>query len=215
MLQKIEAKGFGHTVFTFLPLVLVLLTSIRAYAQVSGATLTGTVSDASGAVIPNAQVSVKNVATGEVRAVTTDAAGFYTAPNLLPDKYEVTVTAPGFSTEVRSGITLTVGAQQVLNITMQVGQVSQKVEVTGEAPAVQLANSTIGGVVSETAVVELPLNGRDWTSLATLQPGVISVGSIQVIPVAKTKSHPRLWSANGHLRYSPTWRTITASTASA
>ena len=96
--------------------------------------MTGTVSDASGAVIPKAQVSIKNVATGEVRAVTTDAAGFYTAPNLLPGSYEVTVTAPGFSTEVRSGITLTVGAQQMLNITMQVGQVSQKVEVTGEAP---------------------------------------------------------------------------------
>ncbi len=112
--------------------------------------------------------------------VTTDnAAGFYTAPNLLPGKYEVTVVATGFSTEVRSGITLTVGAQQMLNIAMQVGQVSQKVEVTGEAPTVQLASSDIGGVVGQTAVVELPLNGRDWTQLATLQPGVISVGSIQ------------------------------------
>ena len=90
---------------------------------------------------------------------------------------------------MRSGITLTVGAQQVLNITMKVGQVSEKVEVTGEAPAVQLATSDISGVVSQTAVVELPLNGRDWTQLATLQPGVISVGSIQANTGTKDRAH--------------------------
>ena len=154
MVLKRDSKKIGVILFTFVALALVMLTSVRVYAQVSGATMTGTVSDASGAVIPNAQVSIKNVATGEVRDVTTDAAGFYSAPNLLPGSYEVTVTAPGFSTEVRSGITLTVGAQQVLNITMKVGQVSEKIEVTGEAPAVQLATSTISGVVSQTAVVE-------------------------------------------------------------
>ena len=175
---KNYSKKAGTTLFTCLTLF-VMLRSIPVFAQVSGATLSGTVSDTSGAVIPDAHVAIRNVATGQVRAVTTDAAGFYTAPNLLPDSYEVTVTAPGFSTEVRSGITLTVGAQQLLNLTMQVGQATQTVQVTGEAPAVQLANSTISGVVSQTAVLELPLNGRDWTTLAALQPGVISVGSVQ------------------------------------
>ena len=156
----------------------------------SGATIAGTVRDASGAVIPNdARVSIKNVSTGQVRDVTTDAAGFYSAPNLLPGNYEVTITAPGFSTEVRSSITLTVGAQQLLNITMRVGQVSEKVQVTTEVPAVQLANSTIAGVVSQNAVVELPLNGRDWTLLATLQPGVISVGSIQANTGTADRAH--------------------------
>jgi hypothetical protein len=163
----------------FALVALVMLSSVRVYAQVSGAMMTGTVSDSSGAVIPNGRLSIQNVATGQARVVTADSAGFYSAPNLQPGSYDVTVTAPGFSTEVRSGITLTVGAQQVLNITMKIGQVSEKVQVTGEAPAVQLATSTISGVVSETAVVELPLNGRDWTQLATLQPGVNSVGSIQ------------------------------------
>src|ERR1700680_431943 len=158
-----------------LALTVVLLIPVRVYAQVSGATMTGTVSDASGAVIPNAQVSIKNVATGEARAVTTGAAGFSSGPNLLPGSYEVTVTAPGFSTEVRSGLTLTVGAQQLLNITMKVGQVSEKVQVTGEATVVQLATSDISGVVGQTTVVELPLNGRSWTDLATLQPGVAAV----------------------------------------
>ena len=179
-----DARKIAIGRLTFGILILGMLISIRVYAQVAGATMTGTVSDASGAVIPNAQVSIKNVATGEVRAVTTNAAGLYTAPNLLPGSYEVTVTASGFSTEVRSGITLTVGAQQVLNITMQVGQVSQKVEVTGEAPAVQLATSTISDVVNETTVVELPLNGRDWTSLATLQPGITSNAAIQPVITA-------------------------------
>jgi hypothetical protein len=188
MVLRKDSKKIGVNLFTFVALVLVLLTSIRVYAQVSGATMTGTVSDVSGAVVPNAQLSIQNVATGEVRAVTTDAVGLYTAPNLLPGKYQVTVTAPGFSTEVRPSITLTVGAQQVLNITMKVGQVSEKVQVTGEAPAVQLATSVISGFVSQTAVVDLPLNGRDWTSLATLQPGVISVASIQANPGNKDRS---------------------------
>jgi hypothetical protein len=179
MTRQRDSKGICVFLFALVALALAMSSSVRVYAQVSGATMTGVVSDASGAVIPNAIVSIKNVATGETRALTTDSAGFYTAPNLLPGSYEITATAPGFSTAVRSGVTLTVGAQQLLNISMQVGQVSQKVEVTGEAPTVQLATSVISGTVSQTTVVELPLNGRDWTSLATLQPGVESVGSIQ------------------------------------
>jgi len=165
MAHKRNSKKPALTLFTFAALGLILLTSVRVYAQVSGATMTGTVNDATGAVIPNAQLSIQNVATGEVRGVTTDKAGFYTAPNLLPGSYEVTVTAPGFSTEVRSGITLTVGAQQVLKITMNVGQISQKVEVSGEAPAVQLANSTIAGVVSQNAHMWI---GRELLAELTL-----------------------------------------------
>jgi len=156
-----------------------MLISLRTYAQVAGATLSGTLSDTSGAMIPKVQVSIRNVSTGETRSLASDSAGFYSAPNLLPGKYEITATAPGFSSVVRSGITLTVGAQQVVNFTMAVGEVSQKVEVTGEAPSIELASSTITGVVNETAVVELPLNGRDWTTLAALQPGVTSDASIQ------------------------------------
>jgi hypothetical protein len=164
-----------------------VLASTPASAQVSGATITGTVSDPVGAVIPRAQVSIRNLATGEERSVSTDTAGLYTLPNLSPSKYQVTVTALGFSTKVLSGVTLTVGAQQLLNVTMDVGQISQKVEVSSEAPTVQLASSDISGVVGESAVVDLPLNGRDWTSLAILQPGVDSVSSIQ----ANTATHDR------------------------
>jgi hypothetical protein len=126
-------------------------------------------------VVPNARVIIKNVATAVTRTVPTDSAGFYSAPNLLPGNYDVTASAPGFSTEVQNGISLTVGAQQVLNFTLRVGQITQTVEVTTAAPTVELASSAISAVVTATTVRELPLNGRSWTDLATLQPGVDSI----------------------------------------
>ena len=152
---------------------------ILIHAQVSGATLNGTVTDPSGGVVPNATLSIKNVSTGIVRQLNSDASGFYTAPNLLPGMYEVTVTAPGFQSTVQSGITLNVGAQQLLNFSLKVGEATTRVEVSTEALPVQLSSSEISGVVSDRTVQELPLNGRDWTQLATLQPGVNSLGSVQ------------------------------------
>lgn len=163
----------------FLFLALAWFGSQPIFAQVAGATLSGTVSDPSGAALSGAQVAVKNVGTGVTSNATTNPVGFYSVPNLQPGTYEITTTASGFSTNVRSGIVLTVGLQQLLNISLQVGQISQKVEVSGEAPAVELTSSEISGVVSEKTVVELPLNGRDWTLLATLQPGVNTIGTQQ------------------------------------
>jgi outer membrane receptor protein involved in Fe transport len=144
-------------------------------AQVAGGTILGTVSDSTGAIVPRASVSIRNVATGVARDVTTDSAGLYSVPNLLPGAYEVTASATGFSTLVRSGITLAVGQTMELNLTLQVGTISQKVEVTAAAPLVQTATSTVSEQVSETTVRQLPLNGRDWAQLATLQPGISSV----------------------------------------
>lgn len=172
MQLRVFPEKFGFVLTVFLA-IFIHLTG-QAYAQVAGATLTGTVTDSSGAVIPKAQVTVTDVATGVSRRIATDNAGFYAAPNLLPGNYQVSVTAPGFSTGVRSGITLTVGAQQALDFTMQVGQVTETVQVTGEAPLVQLTSSTLSGEVNATTVRELPLNGRSWTDLAKLQPGVVA-----------------------------------------
>jgi len=145
------------------------------YAQVAGATLSGTVTDQSGGVIPLAAISIRNIGTGITRTTTASAAGFYSVPNLLPGAYEVKASAQGFSNQVQNGITLTVGEQQVLNFTLRVGQASQTVVVTTEAPNVELASSTISATVNSTTVRELPLNGRSWTDLATLQPGVNSI----------------------------------------
>lgn len=149
--------------------------SRSASAQVVGATLSGTVKDASGAAIAGAKVSAKNVATGVVTEIPADSVGFYTVPNLLPGMYEVTFSAQGFASQVASNVTLTVGAQQVLNSTLTVGQMNQKVVVSVEAPIVELASSAISGEVSVSTVRELPLNGRSWTDLATLSPGVDAI----------------------------------------
>jgi Carboxypeptidase regulatory-like domain/TonB-dependent Receptor Plug Domain len=144
-------------------------------AQVVGATLSGTITDPSGAVIPKATITIQNTATGVVRNVQSNADGLYFAPNLLPGSYTVTISAPGFSTEVHSNVVLTVGANQVLNITLQVGRVSSVVRVTSAPPTVQLGSSAISAVVRSTTVRELPLNGRSWTDLAKLQPGVDAI----------------------------------------
>jgi hypothetical protein len=155
----------------FLAFVFCLFVSVPVHAQVTGATLSGTVTDASGAVIANAQVSIRNTATGITKDATTDSAGFYTAPNLPAGPYEVKVTAAGFNTAV-SNVTLAVGAQQSLNVPMKVGETSQTVQVTEAVPQIDLTSSTLTGQVESQTVEDLPLNGRDWTSLATLHPGV-------------------------------------------
>jgi len=156
-------------------LVFFAVTALPVHAQVSGATLSGLITDESGAGVPDAKVSIKNVGKGEVREVSTNADGLYSAPNLVPGDYEITVTAQGFQTVLRKGITLTVGAQEGLNIGLKIGQLAQTVEVTSTLPTVQTTSSTISATVDSTTVRELPLNGRDWTSLATLEPGVTSI----------------------------------------
>lgn len=163
--------------------------SVPARAQVAGATLSGTVADQSGSAVSGAQVAIRNSGTGITTTVNANSDGFFSAPNLQPGTYEVTTTATGFATSVRSGINLTVGAQQVLNASLQVGQISQKVEVTGEAPAVELTSSAISGVVNSTTVVELPLNGRDWTLLATLEPGVNTIGTQQPVGASSVRGN--------------------------
>jgi carboxypeptidase family protein/TonB-dependent receptor-like protein len=175
MCSEIRHRKIAACLVAFVALVFSPLRMDTVYAQVAGATLSGTVTDQSRAVIPSTQISIKNTATGVTRNVTADSAGFYLAPNLLPGTYEIVVTASGFATEVRTGITLTVGTLQVLNLTMRVGQVTEKVQVTGEAPTVQLATSSLSAIVDSTTVRELPLNGRSWTDLAALQPGVVSI----------------------------------------
>jgi hypothetical protein len=175
MFSKIRTTKTAACFLAFVVLAFSPLFSGPALAQVAGATLSGTVADQSGGFLPQAAISIKNIATGITRASTTSSAGFYSVPNLLPGTYEVRASAQGFSTVVQMGITLTVGEQQVLNFTLQVGQVSQTIEVSTEAPTVELASSSISAVINSTTVRELPLNGRSWTDLAALQPGVSAI----------------------------------------
>jgi hypothetical protein len=144
-------------------------------AQSTSGQLEGTVRDSSGAVIPNASVSVKNTATRIVRTTTSNDAGVFSLPDLQPSVYELTISAPGFSSQRRDAIELTVGAQQVVNVTLSASAVASSVEVTAAPPAIELASASLAGVEDAKATRELPLNGRDWTQLATLQPGVSSI----------------------------------------
>ena len=179
MFSKIDTSKVAVCFFAFVVLLFNLWHAATTHAQVAGATLSGTVTDQSGAVIPQAAISIRNIDTGITRTGTASAAGFYSVPNLLPGTYEIKTTAQGFSTEVKTGVTLTVGEQQVLDFTLQVGKTSQTVVVTTEAPNVELASSSISATVNSTTVRELPLNGRSWTDLAALQPGVSAVSQIQ------------------------------------
>jgi hypothetical protein len=175
------SKSIGAGFVSVLSFALIFFIAVSMHAQVAGGTFSGRVTDASSAVIANAQVAARNAATGVTATTTTNSSGVYTLPNLLPATYEISVSATGFSTLVQSGVTLTVGAQQELNFTLQVGNVTQRVEVTTEVPAMQLSSSELSGTVQPATIVELPLNGRDWASLATLQPGVASVRTQAVV----------------------------------
>jgi hypothetical protein len=148
--------------------------TVNTLAQVAGSSISGTITDSGGRVVTNAHVSISNSDTGVTREVTSNEEGFYSAPNLLPGIYEVTVSAQGFKTEKRA-ITLTVGASASLDQTLRVGSATETVMVQSEVPAVQLSSSDISAVVNATTVRELPLNGRSWTDLAQLQPGVSAI----------------------------------------
>lgn len=153
----------------------VLLLSLQpGKAQVAGGTILGTISDPGGAVIPNADVMIQDVSTASTRTVKTNSSGFYTVPNLVPGNYKLKVSAPGFSASTAE-VNLTVGAEQTVNIALKVGQENSVVDVTDQVSGVQLATSSLGDEVDGTAVRELPLNGRDWSQLATLQPGIDQV----------------------------------------
>jgi hypothetical protein len=160
---------------TALILALAVLLASPVHAQVAGGTIQGTIADASGGVIPNVQVSIRNLATSVVTSVTTNNEGLYTAPNLVPGTYEISAAAPNFSTAVAKDIRVTVGAQLQVNLTLKAGTVSESVVVTAATPRVDLASSTMSNVVDSTTVRELPLNGRDWTQLATLETGVTAI----------------------------------------
>lgn len=150
----------------------ILIFSALGTSQVTTGTVLGTVSDSSDAVITGATINLRNIETGITRTVQSGSSGRYRAPQLALGGYEVSAEAQGFQTVVRTGITLTVGQEAVVDFTLPVGSVNEKVTVTGEAPAIEVTNSTVSSVVEGYTVRELPLNGRSFDQLTLLQPGV-------------------------------------------
>src|SRR5215470_6210851 len=167
-------KQFCDATICAVILILVLGVS-RIEAQVRTATISGTVADSSGAVLVGAKIEVKNLGTGITQSAITDSQGRYSIPDLPVGEYEVRASAAGFQTVVRTGITLTVGSQPVADFTLTAGAQTETVTVVGEAAQVETRTVTVSTLVTPTQLHELPLNGRNFSSLLTLAPGVQTV----------------------------------------
>lgn len=154
-------------------LVFVLLAAVSLSAQTFRGTILGTVTDASGAVISGAKVTVKNTGTGLERVTQTSGDGGYSVPELPIGTYTVTVTQPGFQTFITTGVTVDVATERRVDAAMKTGEITTKVEVSGdELPLVETTTNTLGGVLTQNDVKDLPINGRDYTKLIFLNPGV-------------------------------------------
>jgi len=152
-------------------------------AQTTYGSVTGLVADSSGAAITGADVTVTNTGTAEKRVQQTGTDGLYSFVNLLPGQYRIEVEKPGFKRIARPDVVVEVGQSVRIDLTMQVGEVSQTVEVTGETPQLQAESSSIGQVVEERKANELPLNGRNVFNLISLAPSVVPQGSATGTPV--------------------------------
>ena len=142
------------------------------HAQSGDATITGAVTDPSGAAIIGATVNVRDAATGFTRATTSNETGNYNLPNLRPGTYTLTVDASGFRHYLQTGFQVEVSQTARLDIQMQLGQTSEVVEVRAAAQLLHTENATVGSVIDTKKIVELPLNGRNFVQLALLVPGV-------------------------------------------
>jgi hypothetical protein len=146
-----------------------------AAAQVTTGSIIGTVKDSAGAVLPGVSIKLTNTETGATRTVIADELGRYNAPQLPLGGYEISAELPGFQTAVRRGVTLTIGREAVVDFTLQVGAVSQELTVNAEAALVSTTNANLSYLIDDKKIRDLPLNGRNYTQLATLQPGVIPI----------------------------------------
>ncbi len=170
-----RGAGFRAVFLTLLLIsVLGLVPSLLNAQGSTSATILGTTTDSSGAVIANAAIEVRNISTGSVQRTSSDGQGRYTVPDLLVGSYNVQAGAPGFQTVVHAGVTLTVGSQTVVDFSMPVGQAQQTVTVEGQVSQVDTVSSTLASNVGQKQISDLPLNGRNFTDLVALVPGVTS-----------------------------------------
>ncbi len=180
-MRGIALKFTGYRVVGFLWIGLSIF-SVAAMAQTTTGAILGSVKDGTGAVLSGAEVTALNTARGEKRSTSTNEQGRFLLPELPSGSYEITVTMAGFDTLIRTGITLAVGQQAILTLPMTVGAVNQQVTVTGEAPMVNTTEGAVSGLVEEQRIKDLPLNGRDFTQLALVEPAVMSVRNTSAAP---------------------------------
>ncbi len=180
-------------------------------AQVVGASVSGTVRDPSGASIPNAKVIVRNTGTNNERTTQTNGAGRYGLSDIPAGTYRVEISAQGFATGVTENVQLTVGGARELDGTLTLGDVANTIEVIASPADVEIDSSIVSATVGQKRIVELPLNGRDWTQLATLQPGVNFVRSQPPTGSASasnrgSRGYGTQLTVNGHTPYENSYR---------
>src|SRR5499433_1379431 len=157
----------------FVLLVTFLLIASVALAQTATSGIRGSVSDASGALVPGAMVTARNEATAVTYTQTTTEAGLYGFPSLPVGPYTITVALPGFKTASKTGNILEVSTPLAINMTLEVGGVTETVSIAAETDVLQTTNASIGEVIERKAIVDLPLNGRNPLALIALEPGVV------------------------------------------
>ena len=161
-----------------LVLVVTLLVAVTVWGSEVGS-ISGVVTDPSGAVVPKTTVNITNVDTGVVRTTTTNADGVYSFLALPVGRYSLSVSAPGFGKYDQTDIVLNTDDQLHFDVSLKVGEVSHSVEVTSDAVRVETANTQLGDVISGKQMENIPLNGREYTDLLSLQPGVAPQASTQ------------------------------------
>src|SRR6266699_284578 len=154
-------------------------------AQSTYGLITGAVTDPSGAAIADAQVALTNLGTAEKRTQSTGADGLYSFPNLFPGRYKIEVEKTGFKRFTRPEVVVEINQSARIDVTLQVGEVTQTVEVSGETPLIQSETSSLGQVVEARKTNELPLNGRNIFNLTTVAPSVVPQGNSYGTPVGK------------------------------
>src|ERR1017187_1538639 len=177
---KMKATTYGKWSLGFLcaafALAVLLLTVQPGFAQTTSGTIVGTVTDASGGVIPQTPVTLVNVSTTTKTESMTDASGYYQFVNVQPGSYKISITKQGFKQLSSAAFKLEVEGSTRVNLTLEVGSESQTVTVTAASPLIQAENTSIGSVVDERQTTELPLNGRNPMNLTALVPSVIPQG---------------------------------------
>ncbi|HEY7784046.1 MAG TPA: carboxypeptidase regulatory-like domain-containing protein [Pyrinomonadaceae bacterium] len=155
-------------------LVLGLVVSVHAQSSTAG-NITGTVRDQQGAAVPDAEITIKEENTGAVRTVKTNDDGFFNAPSLPAGTYTLSTSPSGFKTTVAAGVQLHVSENKVVNLDLEVGQVSETVTVSSDTTPVETRSGEVSSLIAEKQVTELPLNGRNYAQLALMVPGVSPV----------------------------------------
>src|SRR6267143_2003702 len=154
-------------------LTCVLLLTAAVSAQTFRGTILGTVTDASGAVVSGAQVTVRNANTGLERTTRTSADGSYSVPELPIGTYAVTVSQSGFQTSATTGVVVDVAGERRVDVSLRPGQVAERVEVSGESlPQVETTSTVVGGTLTSETIANIPVNGRDYMKLIYLNPGI-------------------------------------------